>query len=371
MINIPPELESAISQALRTLPAAQWQSAARNLSQRYRAADESRRHPNPSHEADQPQQTRNPKFEIRSQDALGYIGFVLPASYAQLYGALAAVAQRAPDFAPATMLDIASGPGTALWAAVEHFPSLTTMHAYERETAFINLGKTLAQSSPNPAVRSAHWRQLNITGSLPPPDPSIAFTRNAQQAANNTQYDLVIIGHALNEMPPALRDALVLSAWEQCSGLLVIVEPGTSSAFPIVLRARELLISHGAHVIAPCAHSMPCPLPSHSTNHDWCHFPQRLQRPQFQRIAKEASAGWEEAKFTYAALARFPQPNKIRGRLIHQPHETKAGVTLTISANDATIQTPHFPKKHPQHKHSTHLSWGETLPADDDGSVSS
>jgi ribosomal protein RSM22 (predicted rRNA methylase) len=352
MISLPPDLESAIAQALRALPPSQWQAAARHLSQRYRDRDtiirQNRNSP-----------TQNSKLRIQNSDALGYAGLVLPAAYAQLWGAMRATILRAPAFHPTTMLDLASGPGTALWAAADHFPSLTTIHAYEREPAFISLGKTLAQSSPHPALRDTHWRQITLTGPLPPPDPPTI--QNSELRIQNSKFDLVVIGHALNEMDPPTRDALVLSAWDQCAGLLLIVEPGTSAAFPVVLRARDLLLAQGAHTIAPCAHDMPCPLPT-SSPHDWCHFPQRLQRPQFQRIAKEATAGWEEAKFSYAALARFPPVSPIYARLLHQPQQTKIGVDLTVSAADAAIHHPHIPKRHrPLYKAASDLHWGDTL----------
>ncbi len=353
MLSLPPDLESAIAQSLRSLPRSQWQAAARRLSRHYRDRETTIRHGTP------PSSIQNPRSKIQNEEALGYAAFVLPAAYAQLWGALRATALRIPSFHPTTLLDLGSGPGTALWAAVEHFPSLTTLHAYEREPAFISLGKTLAQSSPHPALRQAHWRQLTFTHThtLPLPPP------NKQYAVSNTQYDLIIIAHALNEMDPSIREALLLSAWEQCSGLLLIVEPGTTAAFPIILQARDLLLSHSAHVIAPCAHNLPCPLPSADPN-DWCHFPQRLQRPQFQRIAKEATAGWEESKFSYSALARFPAESPIWGRLLHQPQQTKIGVDLTVSAVDTTIHHPHISKRdRPRYKAASDLHWGDPLDA--------
>ena len=360
MISLPPALESAIAQALRALPPSQWQAAARHLSQRYRQAEDERRktkdeqHPSAAHA----RSIRNLKSKIQYSDALGYAGFVLPAAYAQLWGAMRATRMRASAFHPTTMLDLGSGPGTALWTAVEHFPFLTSIHAYEREPAFISLGKILAQSSPHPAVRKTHWRQITLTGPLPLDPPTI---QNSELRIQNSKFDLIVIAHALNEMDPATRDAVVLSAWDHCSGLLLIVEPGTSAAFPVVLRARELLLSQGAYTIAPCAHNMPCPLPTAAPN-DWCHFPQRLQRPQFQRIAKEATAGWEEAKFSYAGMARFAPNSPIWGRLLHQPQQTKIGVDLTVSAADATIHHPHIPKRNrPLHKAASDLHWGDTL----------
>ena len=111
MISLHAPLESAIAEALRSLPSSQWISAAQRLSNQYRA----------TRPTDAP--LRIPHSALRTQDALGYAALVLPAAYAQLYGALAATTHLLPpDFHPTTLLDLGSGPGTALWAAVEHFP---------------------------------------------------------------------------------------------------------------------------------------------------------------------------------------------------------------------------------------------------------
>ena len=339
MISLPPDLEAAIAAALREVPSSQWQSAARRISQWYRDADVARRSPEASN-------VQSASREPHS--ALGYTALVLPATYAQLMGAMHATALRAPSFEPTNMLDLGSGPGTALWAAVERWPGLETMHAWEREPLSIELGKRLASASEHHAVNNAQWRQVALTGDLPAGTPT---------------YDLIVIGHVLNELAAGAREALIASAWEHCTGLLLIVEPGTSSSFPMVLRARDLLLECGAHTIAPCAHDLPCPLPAAAPN-DWCHFPQHLQRPAFQRVAKEASAGWEEAKFSYAAMARFSPDTPIYARLIHQPHLSKIGADLTLSANDGTITESRILKRNrPAYKNASDLRWGDPLPA--------
>jgi ribosomal protein RSM22 (predicted rRNA methylase) len=337
MLSLPPELEAAIAAALREVPSSQWQSAARRISRRYRNADVARR---------SPEANSAPLPSDEPYSALGYTALVLPATYAQLMGAMHATALRAPSFEPSTMLDLGSGPGTALWAAVEHWPTLETIDAWEREPLSIDLGKRIAFASEHPAVNNAQWRQIALVGALPAGTPT---------------YDLIVIGHVLNELAAGARDSLVASAWEHCTGLLLIVEPGTSSSFPIVLRARDLLLERGAHTIAPCAHDLPCPLPAAAPN-DWCHFPQHLQRPAFQRVAKEASAGWEEAKFSYAAMARFGPDTPIYARLIHQPHLSKIGADLTLSASDGTItQSRVLKRNRPAYKEVSDLRWGDIL----------
>ncbi len=330
MISLPAILEASIAEALRDMPSSQWISAARHLSERYRAERAS----------DAPLQAM--PSALRAVDVLGYAALVMPAAYAQLAGAIAATVARLPQsFEPTSLLDLGSGPGTALWAGAEQWPSLTTLHAWEREPAFINLGRRLASASDNLSLRRAEWKQITLSGPLP------------QQTG---QYDIVLIGHVLNEMNETARRAVVASAWEHCAGLLLIVEPGTSAAFPVVRAAREQLIALGAHTIAPCAHDIPCPLKD-----DWCHFPQRLNRPAFQRRAKEAQAGWEEAKFSYAAMARFPARSPIWGRMIHQPQVSKAGVELIVSTQQG-IERPRISKRNrPLYKYATDLKWGEAV----------
>src|SRR5947199_9992570 len=65
---------------------------------------------------------------IRSEtDALAYALARMPATYAAVTASLNALCEIRPDFAPAGLLDIGAGPGTASWAATEAFPSLKSL----------------------------------------------------------------------------------------------------------------------------------------------------------------------------------------------------------------------------------------------------
>jgi ribosomal protein RSM22 (predicted rRNA methylase) len=325
MLSLPGDLESAIGEALLEVPSSQWMSQARALSERYRG---------------ERGEDRQPLARGKSA-ALGYAALVLPAAYAQLSGAMSALAERAPRWQPASILDIGSGPGTALWAAAERWPSVKAITAWEREPAFIELGQRLARASEHASVSGARWQQVTLGGRLPSATP---------------KYDLVVIGHVLNELGADLRREVVDFAWEHCDGVLLIVEPGTSAAFPIVKEAREQLLAQGAKTLAPCAHDRECPLVG-----DWCHFPQRLHRPAFQRRAKEGSAGWEESKFSYAAMARFPPDETIWGRLIHQPQVHKGYVELPVSSREGIVH-PRLPRRdRSRFRQAASYKWGDAL----------
>jgi len=187
----------------------------------------------------------------------------------------------------------------------------------------------------------ARWQAVALGHTLPRATP---------------QFDLVVLGHVLNEMDEALRQAVVDAAWEHTAGVLLVVEPGTSAAFPVVRAAREQLLRQDAHTLAPCAHDAPCPL----TN-DWCHFPQLLHRPPFQRRVKEGTAAWEESKFSYAAMSRFPSSSPIWGRLIHQPHVDKAGVELIVSSREGIVRSRIPKRDRERFREARELRWGDAL----------
>jgi ribosomal protein RSM22 (predicted rRNA methylase) len=170
------------------------------------------------------------------------------------------------------------------------------------------------------------------------------------------QYDLVVLGHVLNELDSQLRSSMLAAAWERTAGVLLIVEPGTSAAFPVVRASREQLLSLGAHTLAPCAHDEPCPLVG-----DWCHFPQLLHRPQFQRRVKEGTAAWEESKFSYAAMARFPATSPIWGRLIHQLQVDKGGVELIVSAREGIVRRRVAKRDKERFRQAKEYRWGDAL----------
>ena len=324
MIALPAELRGAIAQALDNVPETRWMNTARTLSEQYRARDGDETAP-----------------VMRSRlDALGYAALLMPATYAQLYGAMKAAAERVPSWAPETMLDMGSGPGTALWAATVCWQSLRELTAWEREPALIALGRDFARAGSSPALRSARWVQRTLQAPV----------------ERGVRFDLVVLGHVLGEVPLDDRSAIVETAWRITRDMLLIVEPGTPAGFAVVRAAREQVLADGASTIAPCTHDRPCPL-----HDDWCHFPQRLRRPEFQRRARGAPSPWEDAKYSYAALARFPPEQPVWGRVIREPTFNKAYAEVLISSRDGVLWHRALKRDRDAFKWVKHLEWGQTL----------
>ena len=339
-LSLPDDLHDAITRALATVPSARWVREAQLLSERYRA----------------PRTAQAAPLATGELQALGYAALILPATYAQLRGAMAAAAVRMPGWAPATMLDLGSGPGTALWAATAQWPSLRTLAAWEREPALVALGLSLARASQSPAVRTATWERLDLRALGQGSGGRSAKSLQSSNLAASQQFDLVVLGHVLNELDAEAQRQVVAAAWERTTGVLLIVEPGTSAAFEVVRAAREQLLGVGAHTIAPCAHDQACPL-----QNDWCHFPQRLKRPEFQRRAREASSEWEESKFAYAALARFATAAPIWGRVIREPASNKAYAEALISTAGGVARYRGLKRHRDAFRQVKQLEWGAAL----------
>ncbi len=365
-LTLPKDLHQAIARTLAAAPKARWMRQAQELSERYRA----------------PRDTQ--PLASGGAEALGYVALMLPATYAQLHGAMAATAARIPGWAPTTMLDLGSGPGTALWAAAARWPTLRSMIAWEREPAFITLGRDLARESASLAVRAARWERVNLLADRRPttaggegvkgrkgegvrplsPSPPLPLSPT---------YDLVVLGHVLNELDGDERLRVVADAWRLTAGLLLIVEPGTPAGFAVVRAARDELIGAGAETIAPCTHNRPCPLAN-----DWCHFPQRLIRPDFQRRARAAPSQWEDSKYTYAAMARFAPEHPIWARVIREGISNKAYAETKLSTREGIARYRGLKRHREVFRLVKGLEWGaalaeplpepiEELPEDDSG----
>lgn len=255
-----------------------------------------------------------------ADDVLAYALSRLPATYAANEDALTRLAERAPDFAPKTLLDLGCGPGTASWAAIEAFPSIERATLIDSNANFLGVARDLA--AEHPVLAGASF----VGGNLAVPPAG--------------QFDLVVVSYALTELSnPA---AAIARIWESCGGVLLIVEPGTPRDHQRLMDVRARLIEGGAAVAAPCPHNAPCPV----AVPDWCHFSVRLSRTRDHMRLKGGTLGYEDEKFSYLAVAR-PEValESPRARVLARPVETKFDVTLKLCQPDGALAHRPVPKR--------------------------
>lgn len=278
-----------------------------------------------------------------SEDALAYALARMPATYAAIAASLNALGEVNPEFAPASLLDIGAGPGTATWAASEAFASLDTFTLLDANTALRDLATEMAQSRARFAAM--RYDSGNALKSL----------------AAASEADLVVASYVINELGAAERAALADVMWAKTRDTLLVVEPGTPAGYAHIVDLRAQLIAKGAYAVAPCPHDAACPL----TRPDWCHFTQRLQRSRVHKHLKGAELPYEDEKFSYVILSRA-KPAKRPARVLAQPLTSKIAVSAKICAADGieTASVPHRNKA--AYKRAKKWSWGDAIFREED-----
>jgi ribosomal protein RSM22 (predicted rRNA methylase) len=263
---------------------------------------------------------------ITSQlDALAYGLARMPATFAANAAVFARLAEAMPDFAPASLLDVGAGPGTASWAAASRWPSVKMVTMVDHNPALRALARRLADSEPM------------LTADIVAGDAG----------KDGAHADLVVASYVLAEMAEADAVRTARDLWPRAEQALVLIEPGTPAGFSRIRAARAALIDAGAHVAAPCTHDNACPMAgsvgasrsdnqisvgaSRSDNQisDWCHFSQRLPRRRDHMQLKAATVPFEDERYSYVALTRDVPPPRT-ARILSPPLEEKPGLAFEL-----------------------------------------
>jgi ribosomal protein RSM22 (predicted rRNA methylase) len=238
-------------------------------------------------------------------DALAYALVRMPATYAAMAACLNALREARPDFAPASLLDVGAGPGTASWAAAETFSSLQRFMLLDINGVLQKLALDLSRAHPRLA--------------------SMTCRRDAGAIEEVEAADLVLASYLIGEVSDAERRTLAERLWSKTRDTLVVVEPGTPVGYARIIELRAQLIASGAHVAAPCPHDLPCPLLAP----DWCHFAQRLPRLRAHIQIKGAELPFEDEKFSYVVLTRDPVAQRF-SRVLAPPVVGKVEVAAKL-----------------------------------------
>lgn len=319
-MELPAALRQGVDEVLDGVSLTEIKKAARTLSDRYRA------------------EVRDGRLHMAADLSVhAYLATRLPATYAAVRASLYAAREAAPGFTPHTLLDVGSGPGTALWGAADVWPDLEQATLLEASDPARRIGKSLSAALSR---ITTDWLAGDVTIDM----------RGLQP------HDLVTCAYVLDEIAPAALPTLIDRLWQLTAGMLVVVEPGTPAGWRRIIDVRTRLIEAGATIAAPCPHHAPCPL----TPPDWCHFAQRVARSRVHRLAKDADVPWEDEKFIYLAATRAPVTDRA-SRVLAPPRAGSGKVQLKLCREDGTVAEQLFTKRDGQpFKIARRLDWGDT-----------
>lgn len=271
-------------------------------------------------------------------DLGSYLVARLPATYAAVSRVLAELARLRPGFAPRSLLDAGSGPGTASWAAAGLWPELEAVTFLDNSPAFLALAGDLARQGP------------------PPMSSAVALAGSLARLPQGLAADLVVGAYALAELPAEQAAGAATSLWAASRSVLVLVEPGTPQGFLRLSLARRRLLGEGAVPVAPCTHALDCPV----RGDDWCHFSVRLPRSRAHMHAKAARVPFEDERFAYLVLARTGEPSG-GARIVAPPQQAKPGITFRI-CTQGRLEARHVARRDATaYKQARKLDWGDRM----------
>lgn len=345
-MELPADLRHAGEELLANVSINELSNASKRLSQRYRS------------------ETRDGRMHLdSSMAAKAYIAARLPATFAAAYKALDEAYAALGNFAPKTMLDAGSGPGTVFFAAREVFETLENITLFEQSGDIQKIGEELCKKTSQDH-QSVKWCHEDLSKQA-----SLDAMPNAE---------LVTLGFVLDELHDEQQDRLINSLWQKCESALVIIEPGTPAGWRRILRQRQNLENQGAFIAAPCPHNAPCPLTmgtlakmprtikadtskSVGTQEDWCHFSVRLARSKLHRLTKQAEVPYEDEKFCYLVASRFiPQP--IGARILSHPQKSSGRFAFKLCTDKGKVEMRQITRRDGEvFKLARRLEWGDSI----------
>lgn len=266
-----------------------------------------------------------------------YLATRVPATYAANRRVMAEVQRLRPGFAPLTVLDVGAGPGTASWAALAQWPSISRITQVEKFASFISLARDLNGQSKLPALLVADVVVGNV------------LTLSASHKA-----DLAIASYVLAELPLAEISVAADNLWRCAGDVLILIEPGTPAGFARLRLVRDRLLSAGGHVIAPCTHQFACPM----IGDDWCHFKVRVQRSRAHMHAKNAEVPFEDEAFSYLVMQRQVS-SQSGGRVVAPVAINKVEVTFRLCTAKGFQEVAVASRNKPAYKRAKKMVWGD------------
>jgi SAM-dependent methyltransferase len=231
-----------------------------------------------------------------------YLLFYWPVSYLQARGTISELPRR-----PRTVLDLGSGPAPIAFAALD--AGASEVIAADRSTRALAAARALAADAGEP-LGTREWN----------PAASARAERRARGADAESKgrladivpgrrFDLVTMGHVVNELfagadadshrADLLEEAAALLA---PGGSLLVLEPALRETSRALLRVRDLLVTRGFAVRAPCLFRGACPALLRES--DWCHAERAVEPPPLvAQVAKAAGLRREAVKMSYLVLA--------------------------------------------------------------------
>lgn len=240
---------------------------------------------------------------------------------------------------PRRVLDVCSGPAPMAFAALRH--GAQEVIATDQNMNALQLGAEVCGRYGLPlSIRK--WNCLK------------------QPLPHDEKFDLIIVGHCLEELFPAAN-----KGWQQeqqqflrslidhltPQGYLLIVESSFNESNKRVLHLRDVFVQEGVPVQAPCVWKGECP--ALKAQNSPCYAQRELEKPfLIKEIQRASSINLSSLKMSYVIFrhpsAGWPQlEDKNYYRVISPPIDTFSGKRFYLCGTDGKKQLGSHLKEHP------------------------
>ncbi len=317
---LPSNIQVKIQQLLEQSSRTELQAAASALTKRYHSG----------HAASQ--------AGFRSKaECLAYIAMRMPATYEASRTVFREIAGQLPELAIHSILDVGSGPGTAVIAAFDTFQDIRDAVLIEPSGTMAAFGAELLSEAIEDRATNVVWRGIK-------PHENDLYTRS----------DLVAASYVLGELSGDLL-RFVDRLWAATDELLVLIEPGSSAGFGRLRLVRQHIIEHGGQILAPCTHDSACPMAAT----DWCHFSVSVQRTKEHKRLKSGSRGDESEKFAYLVASKRPITRASLARIVKRPIKGKGHVYLDLCSDTGLARHTVSKRDASHYRIARKSAWGD------------
>ncbi len=202
------------------------------------------------------------------------------------------------------ILDIGSGPGTAVLGALEFF-ARQDRRPYLEFVAADRVAENLQEAG---TLFSMQQRTMQMQASLKTVQADAGRMEDLQEGP----FDMIIFSNVLNELFLPDEDRIarragllygILSRLLCDTGSCIVVEPALRTTSREMIGVRNSIVDQGFSVYSPCLFSTACPVLANQK--DWCHEDLSwTPSPLVREIDKRTGLRRDTLKFSYLVLRK-------------------------------------------------------------------
>ena len=236
-----------------------------------------------------------------------YLSYYLPSNVPKIHLALKELSLQPESMLAKErlrILDVGSGPGSAMLGVLEFFARRENPSFLEF-TAVDHVAENLKDLA---ALYASYQGRCGLDASLHTVKTSIEKV----EPLLNGHYDLIILSNVLNELFHHDEDRTAkridilhqfLRRFLSHDGSLIIIEPALHDTSREMLLVRDGLVAQGFHVYSPCLMNENCPALVNPK--DWCHEDVPWEPPAvIQDIDELAGLRKDSLKFSYMVVRK-------------------------------------------------------------------